>query len=124
MAKKITRLHKKAKSVNHPEADVSVEVVKNLGKGDTATVSKKEPDSVKENRNCPSNMLKKGECIVGLTKGATINLGNYQSARFDVTITRVVNDDEHTILNELVSISDMIDEQLEYETDKLEEDRN
>lgn len=122
MAKVRKKLNIKARSKNHKDVQTSVEVVKNLGKGDTNTVSKKENSPKAENRNTPTNMLREGQCIVGLTKGVTINLGNYQSARIDCSITRVVEDSDNVIMDELINISELLDEQLSYESEQLQED--
>ena len=121
MAKVKKKLNIKARSKNHKDVQTSVEVVKNLGKGDTNTVSKKEHSPKVENRNTPTNMLREGQCIVGLSKGITVNLGGYQSARIDCSLTRVARDDDRSIMDELIHISGILDEQLEYETDQLED---
>jgi hypothetical protein len=65
------------------------------------------------NRN---NTLVKGEVRVGISKGCTLNMGNYQSARMDFWMERVVEDSEHAINNAYADMGEelgsLIDEQV------------
>lgn len=119
MAKLKRKFKTLTKGKNHDEVQVEAELVKSMGGGDTNTMSQKENCPRTENRNSPTNMLKQGQCIIGLSKGVTLNLGNYQSARIDCTLTRVVEDNEHVVMDELVNISEMLDEQLDYEAQQM-----
>lgn len=69
----------------------------------------------------PSTIVS-GQRRVGMSKGVTLNLGNYQSARIDAWMEKVVVDDEHSINEAIISISEEIDAVLEMEQNKLEEE--
>ena len=69
-----------------------------------------------------SSTVVKGEVRVGLSKGATISMGNYQSARIDVWLERIVEDNEHSINKALMEISDLLDEAVAEEQGRLGED--
>lgn|SRR3712207_2419047 len=113
-------LRKKVK--NYEEVSKAVKIEKNLGKGKKEVLKDEEYQSDQTNRNNPVNMLKSGQAIVGLTKGCKINMGNYQSAKIDVWISRVCKDEDKAIMDNLADISIMLDEQLEFEQSKLMED--
>ena len=116
MAKKLPS-KKKVTPKNHEEAHVDMVVEKREYDGSKTVL--KEKGAVQENENNPINTIQEGKSIVGLSKGLTINLQNYESARINCWISRVSNDDETAIMDNLVEISDMLDEQLQYEVDEL-----
>jgi hypothetical protein len=68
----------------------------------------------------PIGTLPVGRSLVGLSKGVTFNLGNYQSARIDCWISSTCEED--ACEEELQEISEMIDEQLEKEREELDVD--
>jgi hypothetical protein len=57
---------------------------------------------------------------VGIAKGVTVNMGNYQSARIDCWIIGECEDDDTAKMNKFVENSGLIDEQIEFENDQLE----
>ena len=121
MAKKLPS-KKKVTPKNHEEAHVNMVVEKREYDGIKTVV--KEKGVVQENENNPINTIQEGKAIVGLSKGLTINLQNYESARVNCWISKVTNDDEVSVMDTLVQISEMIDEQLQYEVDEIEEMKN
>ena len=121
MAKKLPS-KKKVTPKNHEEAHVDMIVEKREYDGSKTVL--KEKGAVQENENNPINTIQEGKSIVGLSKGLTINLQNYESARIDCWISKVTNDDEVSVMDTLVQISEMIDEQLQYEVDEIEEMKN
>lgn len=121
MAKKLPS-KKNVTSKNHEEAHVDMIVEKREYDGSKTIV--KEKGVVQENENNPINTIQEGKAIVGLSKGLTINLQNYESARINCWISRVSDDDEVSVMDALVQISEMLDEQLQYEVDGIEEMKN
>lgn len=113
-------LKKKSQGKNHPEASTSVAVERNMGQGEKQIIKEEEKKPAKV---VPDVVFREGTAKVGLVKGVTINLGNYQSARIDCSIVRIVKDDDREIMDELANISSMIDEQIEFETEQLEEEQ-
>lgn len=115
MAKKIP---KKLKAKNNEEVKSHVVKEKREVDGSKTTVSEKGSEQYTENT---VGALPEGKSTVGLSKGLTVNLGNYESARVNCWISRTVNEDEQTVMDNLVQISEMIDEQLQFEVDELED---
>lgn len=109
-----------AKPRNHPDVGFTKKVEKSKGKGAKQVIQESERGATQK----PSrvNMLSQGEALVGLSKGCTINMGNYQSAKIDCWISRVCPDNEKDIMDNLADIGIMLDEQIEYESSKLNED--
>lgn len=66
-----------------------------------------------------NNTLVAGEVRVGISKGATLNLGNYQSARIDFWMERVVNDNEHDITKAYAEMGEELDTLLEEEANSV-----
>jgi len=66
-----------------------------------------------------NNTLVAGEVRVGMSKGATLNMGNYQSARIDFWMERVVVDDQHSINQAYSDMGEELDSLIEQETDAL-----
>ena len=84
----------------------------------------KEKGIEQDNDNNPNGALPEGKAVVGLSKGLTINLQNYESARVNCWISKVSNDDEISIMNALAEISGLIDEQIQFEVDEISEMKN
>jgi hypothetical protein len=103
------------------EVGGSTKVVKNLGGGDTETILERSTDGDSFVRNNVASTIKKGQTRVGLSKGCTLNMGNYQSAKIDCWIERVVEDDEVVVMDTLADISRILDEHIEYESSNLVE---
>ena len=68
------------------------------------------------------NPILMGQTRIGLAKGLTLNLGNYQSARVEAWAERVVEDNEHSVNEALNDMSILIDNVLEEETKDLGEE--
>lgn len=54
-----------------------------------------------------------GYATIGASLGATINVGDYQSARIDVFIQRNVVDNDSVIRDEYTKITDMLQKEIE-----------
>jgi hypothetical protein len=107
----------KPKDHSNEGVNVSVEVTNNLEK----TTKVKKGVMNEEPENNPTSSIRAGQAIVGLSKGYSINLGNYESAKVSCWISRVSNDDETAIMDNLAEISGLLDEQLEFEIAELGE---
>lgn len=53
------------------------------------------------------------EAIIGISIGATINMGNYESARVDLTMTMKSDDDKTSVEEGFVYMTDLLHEELE-----------
>lgn len=97
-------------------------------KGNRTTVLQRgsgEAEVVKDTSESPSrneraHSLEKGYRLVGLSKGVTVNLGHYESARIDVWMSVVVEDTPEEALEALAEISGLCDEHIAYERELLE----
>lgn len=121
MAKIKKKVTSSDKVKNHPDVNKIVRIKKNRG-GVKDTIKEEEyrAEESTTNRSNPANMLRAGQALVGLSKGVTLNLGSYQSARIDCWVSRVCNDSEKDIMDNLAEISVILDEQIEYESDQLQ----
>lgn len=126
MAKKLApkKASVKAKDNTSEDVKVSVEVDKKDASGAKTTENVKGVvvDNVEDLD--PINPIPENKVVVGQSKGYTINLGNYESARINCWISRQTNDDEVSIMNTMAEISQLLDEQLEFEIEELNVDRN
>lgn len=122
MAKKLAPKGKKVEANNHEEVNTSVVVEKN-NYGDKEVVMEKGTDKQEPNEDSsnPALQLPVGYSTVGLSKGLTVNLGNYESARINCWISRTVKDEEKIVMDTLADISQLIDEQIEFEVNELRE---
>lgn len=91
--------------------------VKRKGSGTSEVVAE---DRTEEKINSPVKTITTGERLVGMNKGYTINLGNYESAKIDCWMTRVVPDTDEDAMDALVEISDQIEEHLQYLRGQIE----
>lgn len=130
MAKKILPKKKAIKPVDHTEEndDVKVSVEKDTRLPDGSKNTKQIKGEIQEDVES-ADMLEKEEkeeslVTVGFSKGYTINLGNYESARINCWVSKKVKDDERLVLDTMAEISSLIDEQLEYELDELNNSDN
>jgi hypothetical protein len=111
----------KVNPVNHKEVNSSYVVEKN-NYGDKEVIKEKgtdiaEPEDAYSN---PALSLPAGMTTVGLSKGLTLNLGSYQSARINCWISKTIgSDDEKSIMDALADISQLIDEQIEFESNEI-----
>lgn len=126
MAKKLApKKTVKVNPVNHTEVNSSYEVEHRNPDGSKEIIKEKgtdiaivEPEAGHSN---PALSLPMGQTTVGLSKGLTINLGNYESARINCWISRTVKDDEKVVMDTLADISQLIDEQIEFEVNEIKE---
>lgn len=63
-----------------------------------------------------------GQATVGLSVGATLNMGDFQSARIDVFIQRSVPDNEEAIKDGLDEISELLHSEIERQSAILMDD--
>jgi hypothetical protein len=63
--------------------------------------------------------ISEGTTAVGLCKGVTLSMGNYQSARIDCWITSPCKENDRSKQDMLSHNSALIDEQIEFETEQL-----
>lgn len=103
-----------------PKVNTSV-VVEKSNYGTKEVISEKGIET--EHDSNPVNKLKAGEAEIGLSKGLTINLGGYESARVNCWISKVSKDTEVDIMAGMIEISEMIDEQIQFEVEELAESR-
>lgn len=126
MAKKLApkKANVKAKDNSDKDVKVSVEVDKRDASGTKTTENLKGVvvDNVEDLD--PVNPIPDNKVVVGQSKGYTINLGGYESARINCWISKHTNDDEVSIMNTMAEISQLLDEQLEFEIEELNVDRN
>lgn len=66
-----------------------------------------------------NNTLIAGEVRVGMSKGATLNMGNYQSARIDFWMERVVEDTQHAVNKAYSDMTIELDQLIEDEADAI-----
>jgi hypothetical protein len=83
-----------------------MEYVKETDQGIEKTI-KGRPMEIED--KLPYMVLPEGKTLVGLSKGATVNLGNYQSARIDCWISSICDDNQESIQAKLDEISNIID---------------
>jgi len=73
----------------------------------------------------PSSNLKnnppKGYATIGLSKGITLNMGDYQSARIDVFIQRNVPDTDEAIKAGLDDINEKLTEEIVRQSEELDD---
>lgn len=86
------------------------------------TVTQKKGAYVEDVESNPVNTIPEGRALVGLSKGYTINTGNFESAKINCWISRPCKDDEVEIMNNMAEISQLIDEQIEFEVSELKEE--
>lgn len=126
MAKKLAPKKVKVKAKDNTDKDVkvSVEVDKHDINGGKTTENIKGVliDNVEELN--PNESIPENKVVVGQSKGYTVNLGNYESARINCWISKHTNDDEVSIMNTMAEISQLLDEQLEFEIGELNIERN
>lgn len=95
-------------------------VVEKKNYGETETLKDKEVKGEQERTDSGYNTyIPKGRRNIGLSKGLTINLGNYESARIDCFMSMSVEDTEDKVLDGLMKMSQEIDEQIMYEQEEL-----
>lgn len=122
MAKKLTAKKLKNVSKDHSEegVEVAVEVTKREANGEKTTTQVK--GAVTEDEELEMTQEQKPElATVGLSKGMTINLGGYESARISCWISRPTQNNDKSIMDTLAEISTLLDEQLEFEISELDE---
>src|SRR3712207_9395831 len=54
--------------------------------------------------------IPKGKKLIGLSKGVTINLGDFQSARINCIVMSLVDEDRSSVQNELIELSSRSEE--------------
>lgn len=121
MAKKLLK-KKDVTPQNHEEVKSHYVVERRETDGSKTVVAEK--GTLQENENNPVSAIPSGKSLVGLSKGLTINLQNYESARINCWISKLSNEDDVSIMNTLAEVSMLIDEQLQYEVDEIEEMKN
>ena len=101
-----------------------------ITKGKDKEVVREVEMSVSENREVQDGANPKsklgggahpGHAVVGLSKGVTLNMGDFQSARIDVFIQRTVVDDDDTIRDTLVEIDEILQDEIERQSALLDD---
>lgn len=125
MAKKLTKRVPKSNVADHSEegVEVAVEVTKREVDGTRTTTQVKGAVTEDEELN-PTQEQKADLATVGLSKGITINLGNYESARISCWISKPCKNEDRVIMDTMAEVSSLLDEQLEFEVNELEEMKN
>ena len=63
--------------------------------------------------------INKGEQKIGLSKGVTVNTGNYESARINVWVERIIPEGEKERTKNLQELSEYLDDWLIVESKEL-----
>lgn len=106
---------------SNSKVGVMAHKVHTVGKGEKEILKEKD-NLVKANNRSPVHMLQEGQSLVGLSKTIKKNLGNYESADICCWMTDVCGSSDREKLDTLAHISEIIDEQIEYELNELLED--
>lgn len=126
MAKLVKKKPSKAtKAVEEKTNEVNTHVVKEKYDPDVRAkvpLMEKGAEQSEDNTQSSTLGLPLGKTSVGISKGYTVNLGNYESARISCWMTKICDDNEIAIMDTLGEISQLIDEQIEFETAELKED--
>ena len=118
--KKVTRKRKTAKPVDHTDEGVKVSVIKRDNYTKSEEVVKGE--AVEEDFDGKENPTRGSETIVGLSKGYSFNMGNFESAKISCWISTPCKNDDVAIMDEMERISRLLDEQIEFEASQLDEE--
>lgn len=120
MAKVVKKVPKK-KGKDNSDKGIKVEVVKknNLEKTeevvkDTIGNSDREDEDEVSEKQIKHNMA-----LVGMTKGYSYNMGNYESAKITCSIRVPCKNTDEDIMDEMNRISELLEEQLEFEANEL-----
>lgn len=97
-------------------ANEKVVIASEVKKEDKVIVGVSDQVTKQGNRN---NTLVSGERRVGMAKGVTLNMGNYQSARYDVWIERVIPDNDRDYAKAIIEMEKILDEAVKEEAKKL-----
>ena len=66
------------------------------------------------------NGAHEGLAVVGFSKGVTLNMDNYESARIDVFIQRTVVDDDEVIRDTILEIDEILQDEIERQSALLD----
>ena len=123
----VKKLTKKApkKKVEKRKEKVLVEddkrkVLKEEAKKNTTVTKKDSKDKVEETikKGTPlDHATKKADSYVGISKGVTVNMDNYESLRVDCWLSIPLEDKTPT--EKFMELSEIIQEQLEYEVTQI-----
>lgn len=75
-------------------------------------------DEIAESSALPAE-LKVGTRRIGVSKGLTINLGNYESARISYWMERVIPDSDSECTKAIIEMSELVENALEEEAREL-----
>ena len=118
-------LKKKTLVKKGPVPRVKSHVLITKGKGDNKEIIKEKGTLLETlDKTQPMNSLEAGKAIVGLAKGITKNLGNFESARIDCWMVKTCDDDEKNCMDTLAEISNSLLEHLEFEVESLDLDES
>lgn len=116
--KTVTRKRKTAKPVDHTEEGVKVSVIKRDNYTKSEEVVKGE--AIEEDFDGKENPTRSSETIVGLSKGYSFNMGNFESAKISCWISIPCKNDDEEIMDTMARISSLLDEQIEFEANELD----
>lgn len=120
MAKVAKKLPKKKTSTkDHSEEGVKVSVVKKDNFEKTEEVIKDTIGDGEDEEELEEKLIKDNMALVGMSKGYSYNMGNYESARISCSLKVPCKNDDEAILDEYNRISELLDEQLEFESSEL-----
>lgn len=116
VAKKIPK--KKVVGKDNTSKGVKVSVVKKDNFEKTEEVIK---DTIGDEdiEEMEEEALKNNKALVGMSKGYSYNMGNYESARISCSIKVPCNNTDEDIMDEMNRISELLEEQLEFEANEL-----
>jgi|AntRauTorckE6833_2_1112554.scaffolds.fasta_scaffold00366_7 hypothetical protein len=113
------KLKKKSK-----KAELKEQADKNTTVAKKKVVAKGESEEEEVKSGVPVDHIKKHKPrekerrLIGMSKGVTKNMGDYQSLRVDCWLSDFLEEDENPI-EKYQELSEVIDEQLELEVDKV-----
>lgn len=118
--KKPVRKRKIAKPVDHSDEGVKVSVSRRDNYYKTEETVK--GDALQEDYDNKENPMNKNQTMVGLSKGYSFNMGNFESAKISCWITVPCENNDEAIMDELARLSSLLDEQIEFEANELDGD--
>ena len=118
--KKTVRKRKPAKPVDHTEEGVKVSVVKRDNYSKTEELIKGEAIESDDSMELNDVVPKEKEATVGLSKGYSFNMGNFESARINCWISVPCKNDDTEIMDTFARVSELLDEQIEFEANELD----
>lgn len=120
MAKVVKKVPKK-KGKDNSAKGVRVEVLKknNLEKTEEVVKDTLGNSDIRDEDEEAEEQIKYNRALIGMSKGYSYNMGNYESAKITCSIKVPCKNTDEDIMDEMNRISELLDEQLEFEANEL-----